>query len=288
MSQRLFNISIVDLPMKRSFQWRVFVVLVALYFLANIAGIPFLRKTNRPIQPVWFWGVAHTVAALVIALSLAMANRTGLCAPLLEGRLPKEDLPNWLRSGLALNMLMLMVGFPLGLIVNLGADPSTYPFGWEFLGASFKAGVVEEILSRLFLVSLFVWLGGLFKRNAEGRPTRGVYWGAILLAALMFGWAHVDARLSHPAATFEGLALIMLLGSSLGIYFGCLFMILGLEWAMFAHFAYDAFVCMIVIPVYLLKSPIVWFVLVIGLVIASVIAFRFLTQDQPNARLHKT
>ncbi len=116
------------------------------------------------------------------------------------------------------------------------------------------------------------------KRDAEGRPTRGVYWAAILLAALMFGWGHVDARLSNPAATFEGCALIMMLSSGLGIYFGWLFMILGLEWAMFAHFAYDAFISMIVIPVYLLKSPIVWFVLLAGLAIASVISLRFLMQ----------
>lgn len=283
MFQRPFNIFMLDLPMKRSFQWRVFVVLVALYLLANLAGIPLLRKTNIPIEPVWFWGVATIVAALVIALSLAMANRTSLGAPLLEGRLPKEDLPNWLRSGLALTVLMLIVGFPLSLIANLSADPATYPFGWELLGASLKAGVVEEILTRLFLVSLFVWLGGLFKRDAEGRPTRGVYWAAILLAALMFGWGHVDARLSNPAATFEGYALIMVLSSSLGIYFGWLFWKLGLEWAMFAHFIYDAFISIVVIPVYLLKSPIVWFVLLAGLAIASVISLRFLTQQQQNA-----
>jgi hypothetical protein len=280
MFQKPFNISTVDLPMKRSFQWRALVVLVALYFLANIAGIPLLRKTNLPIEPVWFWGVATIVAALVIALSLAMANRTGLGAPLLESRLPKEDLPNWLRNGLALVVLMLLVGFPLSLIANLSADPATYPFGWELLGASFKAGVVEEILNRFFLVSLFVWLGGLFKRDAEGRPTRGVYWAAILLAALLFGWGHVDARLSNPAATFEGLALIMVLSSSLGIYFGWLFMILGLEWAMFAHFIYDAFISMVLVPVYLLKSPIAWLVLLAGLAIALVISLRFLTQKK--------
>jgi hypothetical protein len=144
MFQRPFSIFMLDLPMKRSFQWRALVVLVALYFLANITAIPLLRKTNVPIEPVWFWGVATMVAALVIALSLAMANRTGLGAPLLEGRLPKEDLPNWLRSGLALTMLMLIVGFPLSLFANLSADPATYPFGWELLGASFKAGVVQS------------------------------------------------------------------------------------------------------------------------------------------------
>jgi hypothetical protein len=142
---------------------------------------------------------------------------------------------------------------------------------------------VEEILSRFFLVSLFVWLGGLFKRDAEGRPARGVYWAAILLAALMFGWGHVDARLSDPAGTFKGYALIMVLSSSLGIYFGWLFWKLGLEWAMFAHFIYDAFISMVVIPVYLLKSPIVWVVLLAGLAIASVTSLRFLTQQRQNA-----
>jgi len=288
MVERPRSVFTVELPRKRPFHGRVFAALVALYFLGNLAGIPLLRKTNVPIEPVWFWGVATMVFALVTALSLAMANRTGLGAPLLEGRLSKEDLPNWLRSGLALTMLVLIVGFPFSLAANLGADPATYPFGWELLLASVKAGVVEELISRLFLVSLFVWLGGLFKRDGEGRPTRGVYWAAILLAGLIFGWAHVDARLSNPAATFGDYALIMVLSSIAGICFGWLFWKLGLEWAMFAHFAYDAFVSMIVIPVYLLKSPIVWVVLVTGLAIASVISWRFLTQDQPNARLHKT
>ena len=227
------------------------------------------------------------VAALVIALSLAMANRTGLGAPWLQGRLPKQDLPNWLRSGLALTVLLLLVGFPLSLIANLGVDPAAYPFGWELLGASFKAGVVEEIVYRFFLVSLFVWLGRFFKRDAEGRPAPGVYWSAILIGGLLFGWAHVDARLANPGGTFESFALIMLLNSGLGIYFGWLFWKLGLEWAMLAHLIYDVFISMAVIPVYLMKSPIAWLVLLAGLAIASVISWRFLTQDQQDAGLHK-
>jgi len=121
MFQRPLNIFTVDLPVKRPFHWRFFLTLVALYFLGNLAGVPLLRTTNVPIEPVWFWGVATTVSALMIALSLAMASRTSLGAPLLEGRLSKEDLPNWLRSGLALTVLMLIVGFPFSLIANLNA-----------------------------------------------------------------------------------------------------------------------------------------------------------------------
>jgi hypothetical protein len=230
-----------------------------------------------PIESVWFWGIATLISAIIIALSLIMANRTGLGAPLLEGRFSKEDRLSWGRSGLALTLLMLVVGFPFSLIANLNADPATYPFGWELLPASFKAGVVEEIVNRLFLVSLLVWIGRFFKHDDEGQPTRSVYWLSILLAGLLFGWAHVDARFGHPTATFWDYALIMVLNSVLGIYFGWLFWVLGLEWAMFAHFAYDVFASMILIPAYLLKSPVVWVILIAGLILALVLSWRMLT-----------
>ena len=285
MSQRPRSIMAINLPTKRSFRWMVFVALVALYFVGNLAGVPLLRKTNVPVEPIWFWGVATAIASLVIALSLILANHTGLGAPLLEGRLSREEFSKWLYTGLALTVLMLLIGFPLSLIANLGAESDTYPFGWELLPASFKAGVVEEIANRLFLVSLFVWIGRFFKRDKEGRPANGVYWTGIVLAGLFFGWAHVDARLSNPAVPLWGYALIMVLSSMLGIYFGWLFWKLGLEWAMIAHFVYDVFISMIVIPVYLLESPVAWGVLIVGLVVASGLSCRYLTQDSAGRGL---
>lgn len=276
------NIFSADLPVKRPFQWRVFVVLVVLNFLGNLAGIPLLRKMNMPVEPAWQWGVFTLIATLIIVLSLLMANRTGLGAPLLESRLSKEVFAKWLCAGLSLTTLMLVGGMPFSLIANIDADLATYPFGWELLLASLKAGVVEEILTRLFLVSLFVWVGRFFKRDVKGRPTRGVYWIAILLVGLMFGWGHVDARLGHPTATFWDYVLLMALNSGLGIFFGWLFWKLGLEWAMFAHMTYDAFVSMVLIPVYLLESPIVWLILLTGLTIVSIISVRFLMKQKIN------
>lgn len=262
--------------MKRSFHWRVYLTLVTLYFLGNLAGFPLLLTTDVAIEPARFWAVATLVSALMIGISLAMASRSGLGAPLLEGRLSGEDRPAWLRSGLALTTLMVVACSPLSLLASLGAELDTYPFGWELLPASFKAGVVEEIASRLFLVSLFVWLGGFVRRDVEGRPARSVYWAAILLAGLIFGWAHVDARLSDPAATFWDYALIMVLNSLLGVSFDWLCWKLGLEWAMFAHFAFDAFVSIIFIPVYLLNNPLTWAILIMGMVVASVLSLRSL------------
>jgi hypothetical protein len=75
----------------------------------------------------------------------------------------------------------------------------------------------------------------------------------------------------------------MTLNACLGAYFGWLFVVLGLEWAIIAHFLYDAFLSMVLIPIYLLKSPVAWVVLLAGLIAASVRSLRFLTRAQKRA-----
>jgi membrane protease YdiL (CAAX protease family) len=137
--------------------------------------------------------------------------------------------------------------------------------GWELLLASFKAVTVEEIVNRFFLMTLLVWLGKFFFRDADGHPTKWVYWVAILLTGLLFGWAHVDARLGNPEMPLWGLMVVMVLNTGLGVYFGWSYWRLGLEWAILAHFLFDVFLSMVLVPVYLLKNPFVWIFLIAGL-----------------------
>lgn len=285
MRQEPFSIFTIHLPVKRSFQWRVLLILVASYFLGNLAAIPLLRATNMPIEPVWFWGVATLVAALMLGISMLLANRTGLGAPFLEGRLQKEDISAWLRSGMALTVLMCALGLPLSLLLNLNVNSASYPAGYQLVLASVKAGVVEELFARFFLVSLFVWLGSFFKRSHDGRPTRGVYWGAILLAGLLFGWGHVDARIGIPGAPVGMLTLIMILSTLLGICFGWLFWKLGIEWAIFAHFAYDALVSAVLLKIYLLNNILVWIGFVSLVILAAGISWRALQQNGLETRM---
>jgi hypothetical protein len=267
----------VEIPTRGAFQWRVTLALVTLYLIGNLAGVPLSRKMDAPIEPVWFWGIVTLLSALVIALSLIMANCVGLGAPLLEGSLTKADRPLWIRSGLALILLCCVIASPVSLAVNLNVDRMTYPFGWELLGASFKAGVVEELGYRFFMLALFVWVGSFLKHDLEGRPHPTVFWVSILLTALLFGWAHVAARLGHPTAAWDDYACIMALNSGIGFYFGWIFWKLGLEWAIMAHFAYDAFVSMILIPVYIVRSPLVWAILIAALITSVVISWRMLS-----------
>ena len=162
----------LDLPLNRPFSWPMFALLVGLYFAGNLAGVPLLLKTGAAIEPIWIWAVVTGISAIVIALSLVLAIQTGLGAPFFERRLSKEDWRIWLQIGLRHTLIILLIGSPLSLIANRRITSATYPFGWELVLASFKAGVVEEIVNRFFLVSLLAWLGGFIKRNRDGRPPR--------------------------------------------------------------------------------------------------------------------
>ncbi len=216
---------------------------------------------------------------------MLLANRTGLGAPFLEGRLQKEDVSAWLRSGMALTILISVVSLPFSLLLNLNVNSASYPAGYQLVLASVKAGIVEELACRFFLVSLFVWLGSFFKRSHDGRPTRGVYWGAILLAGLIFGWGHVDARLGIPEAPFEMLTGIMILSTFLGIFFGWLFWKLGIEWAIFAHFAYDALVSAVLLKIYLLNNILVWIGFLSLAILAAWISWQALRQNGLETRM---
>src|SRR5207245_390078 len=58
---------------------------------------------------------------------------------------------------------------------------------WQGLLASVYGGISEELLTRLFLVSVFAWLLSRVLRGAI------VFWSAIVLAAVLFGLGHLPA-----------------------------------------------------------------------------------------------
>jgi membrane protease YdiL (CAAX protease family) len=106
--------------------------------------------------------------------------------------------------------------------------------------ASFYGGITEEILLRLFMLSLLAWIGRFASRTPEGRPGVRVLWVANVLAAILFGLGHL------PATAAAGLPLDVLvitravvLNGLAGIVFGWFYWTFGLEAAMLSHFTGD-------------------------------------------------
>jgi membrane protease YdiL (CAAX protease family) len=87
--------------------------------------------------------------------------------------------------------------------VGLELPKTVNPPAWQGFLASFYGGIAEEVLLRLFLLSLLVWIGNLMTKNKDLHPNIRVLWIANIIAAVIFGLGHL------PATKGMGLPLIL-------------------------------------------------------------------------------
>ncbi|MEG6613089.1 CPBP family intramembrane glutamic endopeptidase [Pseudoclostridium thermosuccinogenes] len=106
--------------------------------------------------------------------------------------------------------------------------------GW--LGAIFYGGIIEEVMMRLFLMSLLAWIGWkLFFRKKDAVPD-GVIIAANILAALSFAAGHLPATVSFFGAITPLLLIrCFLLNGAFGLFFGRMYRKYGIQYAMLAH-----------------------------------------------------
>ena len=115
---------------------------------------------------------------------------------------------------------------------------------WRGLLASFFAPIAEEVLHRLFLLSLLAWiLIKLFRLRSQGRGWWAAMWTANLLSALFFSWVHLGNEELYTAEITTPImirTLLIIVGP--GLAFGYLYFKRGLEAAMLCHFLIDVIV----------------------------------------------
>lgn len=177
-------------------------------------------------------------------LGLHLGAQHGLDAPWLRAwvyRRPREPArrSHWAAAAL-LGVLAALLVTGLSL---LGPQPANEhagsPIGWAWRGAlaSFYGSIVEEVQTRLLLVSGLVWLLARVSRRAA-QPWMFVL--AIMAAALLFGAGHLPAAFAAGVADTPVLiARIVTLNAVAALVFGGLFWKYGLEHAMLAHFCAD-------------------------------------------------
>ena len=96
-------------------------------------------------------------------------------------------------------------------------------------------GVIEEVMMRLFFLSLLVFLGSkLLRRDREDIPA-GVFAAANVAAALLFAAGHLPGTAAMTALTPVIVLRCFLLNGGFGLAFGRLYRKYGLGWAMAAH-----------------------------------------------------
>ncbi|UNK57851.1 CPBP family intramembrane metalloprotease [Pseudoxanthomonas daejeonensis] len=226
--------------------------------LSAAALMPYLAQTMpdafaRVRLPLGVIAAAQGAQALVLVGLLAwaglrMGHRVGLGSPVLHAWLVARRRPDWARLK-PLHAVLLGIAAALAILavaplLNRAMPPMLHPPASATAGlsafngflASFYGGIVEELLLRLFLMTLLLWI--VARRRRTALPD-WAYWLAIVIAALLFGAGHLPA-----AANIWGLEPVVVLRTLLlngiaGLAFGWLYWKRGLEMAMLAHFSAD-------------------------------------------------
>nr|BBH92312.1 hypothetical protein KTA_05110 [Thermogemmatispora argillosa] len=223
-------------------------------YLLALNGETFKRAQQRLRHPLWVLlllqgGQSAALLVMAIGLGLPIAHRIGLGAPLLEGLLEGRSVTAqaqtlvgpalWLGLGpaallLALEILVFWPRLPESIRTAM-----PIPALWKRLLACFYGGIAEELLCRLFLLSLCAWLLGFIWHLPGGEPAPGAFWLAAAVAALLFGLSHLPATATLTRLTPLLVGRALLLNGLAGLAFGYLFWRYGLEAAMLGHFSAD-------------------------------------------------
>jgi hypothetical protein len=245
--------------MKRNF-WKPFLVLFLVGMLGvlstifmiipQIAGL--IASMPELAHLPDFVIVAISLAQLTLLLAIAvavgciLAPRVGLRSYIAEkaatgtailSRLTPQ-LPLAIISGLLLAFLIMALDmvFITAIAQELQDIGTTqiHPAEQLVIGMLY-GGITEELLLRWGFMTFLVWLGWRFLQRSQGIPSAPVAWGAIILAAILFGIAHLPAMAAVIPLTAGIITRTVLLNALGGVLFGWLFWRHSLEAAMVAH-----------------------------------------------------
>jgi membrane protease YdiL (CAAX protease family) len=232
-----------------SFSWPEFAILCAAALLGVACVTPyamelshdaFTRAQQRLRRPPWVLAVLSGLQGFVLVAvatgpGLLVAHHLGRGAPLLEGLLAGRSVTAQARA--ALGPALLLGAAPAALVLLLeivvfwprlpAAMRTTVPIPalWKRFLASFYGGIAEELLCRLFLLSLLAWPLG--------------FWPANVLAAVIFGLGHLPTTAGLVRLNPLLITRAVVLNGIVGVAAGYLYWRYGLEAAMLAHFVAD-------------------------------------------------
>ena len=255
----------------------MFAVILILLAIGVFAKVPTFILVEQLVHKPEVWGQVFLFTfieqfiifgVIPAALGLFLMPRLGLHMPLLENWLLGEshevDLWKLLRESIIFTLGLAVIGVviqlliaqdlnALGLGVGQNLQLNAQTTWWSMLLLSFSAGVVEEIVFRLGLLTILAWGVNLFWKPRGGQLKPSAFWVANILVALFFSLAHfVNYSALEISLTF-GLIWKTIVGNSLAaLVFGWLYWKRGLGSAMLTYFLLD--VCLYVLAPPLLAA----------------------------------
>jgi hypothetical protein len=243
---------------------RVVTILWGLSILGIVAVLPYSLTLQRdvlhagslplplPVIAILELVIQSAILFLVVMAGLRMAEDLGLGAPVLSDWLAGKpwkqdnslDLLFTVLIGLAVCAMVAFLDAMIFLPLMKATGPSlpkiVTPPMWEGLLSSLYGGLTEEILLRLFIMTLFAWLISKLLLNQEGPPSSWIMWTANLGSSLLYSLVLIPGTLALGFHFNEiYLTRVLLLNTLPGIIFGWLYWKRGIESAIVAHLSGD-------------------------------------------------
>lgn len=241
-----------------------FVLLAVASVIGAVGVVPmsthFIRNklTDIEIPPVRaaalsaFQGGVLAIASA--AGGLIFAGWAGFEIPTIRSLASGDGLPSGAWGELGLGLLLGFGSGAILLVMEWGLFWNFLPDGlrrgldvewWKRLPASLYGGIAEEVITRLFFLSLFAWALSFVWEDEFGHADTPAVWIAIFLSALVFGLLHLPATYILAPITRVVVVRTLALNGVVGIAAGWMFVEYGLAAAMATHWAADIVVLMI-------------------------------------------
>lgn len=233
---------------------------VAVYFtqMEMLASLTGNNQANNPINDIPPYvlvsmsslqtGILGFVMALI---GLKLAPKVQLHLPFLEAFVEKRGFSGWSKKWLLIAIFGGVIGMAITLLLDeivfapyMPTFDETQPVTWwkGLVSGVLYGGIYEEVMLRLFLMTVIIWLLAKLTRRLKDSLSPAFYWSGIIVSSILFGAGHLPATyMLFAELTPVIIARALLLNGLMGVFFGYLFWKKGLEHSMISHMSAHVF-----------------------------------------------
>jgi hypothetical protein len=242
------------------YPWRIFWLLLLASIVGVAALLPYLiaffqkvLSTNPLPMPLPVLMAVQVMQSAIlfaafISLGLVLAPKAGIEMPFLQrwfyggpAPLPKNPARISLLAGVVMAAILLLVFYTF-FLPRIPEWPIAVEVAmpiWKRLLSCLYGAINEEIVARLFALSLLLWLLRKIARQQSPQASPLVFWIANVIVAGLFALGHIPAAKVFLQITPLVIVALLTINGSASLLFGYLCWKRGLEAAMLAHFSAD-------------------------------------------------
>ena len=258
----IFSSSVLpDTEEKKKYRWPVSITVLILFVIGSIINIPFSREVKRlnieagktgiklnesVMTDLMTIGVSSLIIGILLTfIGLWISSRANLGAPIIARFFSNKPISEIINKEAVLSSIFLAAIVALILLGLFEIQEELYPVRGKiprpskpfYALVSFSAGITEEIMFRLGLMSLII--AGIQFLNKVDYPSRKTIWIGIIISAIFFGLIHLPLSKNFVELTPFTIGVTMFGNLITGTTFGWIFWKRGLLIAILSHITFD-------------------------------------------------